>query len=152
MSKVITETLIAITDFLSRQFPDCEVRRTYMPNITIDKLPTGGNPRIIVSLYDRDINKPNRSEEYENIVTVDIMIVKKVKGNTEQEIDPLVDIVGEVFEMFCQTQTIAYNERTYRFAAIEHGDYREVCFEDYLNHGLFFGAMQLTVKTNRMRN
>ena len=67
MSKVITETLTAITEFLMQQFPYCEVRRSYLPNVAIDQAPHN-RARIIVSLYDRDINKPTRSEEYENIM------------------------------------------------------------------------------------
>lgn len=151
MSKVVTETLAAVTEFLTQKFPNCDVRRTYLPNVTIANLPVQAKPRISVSLYDRSIHQPTRSEEYENIVYVDVAVVKKIKRDDDPEIDSLVDIVGEIFEVFFQTKAICCEPYTYHFEEVEFDDARQVCFEDFLSQGLFCGAMQLTVKTNRSR-
>ncbi len=151
MSNAITETLVAVTEFLKERFPDCEVQRYYRPNYAIEKVDPHGKPRIVISLYDRDIAKPTRAEEYENFITIDVSIAKKTHKDSNQEIDPLVDLVGQVFEAFYQNENIKHDGYVYHVEAIDHGDYRQVCFEEFLGQGLFLGEMQLKIKTNRGR-
>jgi len=152
MSKVITETLTAITEFLTQQFPESDVERDYKPNVTIDKVKPNDKPRILVSLYDRDIDKPTRSNEYDNIIVIDISIVKKINQDTNKEIDPLVDLVGSVFETIYQNPVITHDGRQYRVETIEHGEIRQVYYEEFLQNNLFFGAMMLKVKATRRKD
>ena len=148
--KAVVDTLNIVTEKLKERFPDCEVFRTYLPNVAISKLKPG-KPKIMVVLYDNDLEKLARGISRHRI-TIDIAVLQKVEGHTNVEtVDPLIDIVDATFN-FLFANRFSDGNFVYRIETANHGEAREICFEEWLNDSLFFGAMQIEVVVDKEGN
>lgn len=150
MSSSVTNTLKVVTSYLQGTMTDCVVERTYRPTYLFDHAKPDDPVKIIVSPFDRMAYRQDRSNALKSTLVVDISVLKKLRTIDNESVDPLVDIVSNAFDLLskCVGKVLESEGVSYRIEEVEHGDNREICFEEFLYGSLFLGAMQARVSVD----
>ena len=119
---MIVFVLKAIAGKLQELYPDCTVQRAYIPEQDRIKLGKMDRPLMSVILDDRSGEALDRSgTRIQNHILVDVVLQKMVKNNVE-EIDPLIDILEELFDLFAKGLEIETENLKLNCNAPLHGD------------------------------
>lgn len=157
---MITDILDDIVSMLATSFPECDVVRTYTPEMDDEELATLTKPRMVVVLDDSEIQTVTQSSDptYRYRLYVSIGVEKKLQSggvnvSLTTEVDMLVSIVERAYRQFLENTKITAKGRKLVFAQPDHVANRPlVDYELIAEMSRFFGGFQLVCEGFHVAN
>lgn len=155
---IIKTCLEAVKDHVAEKFPECVCRRAWAAESSRQYIGSLETPLVSVVLANRSGTIINR-ETKEVSLDVFIVIQKKLKSGSAdidkltEEIDPLVEIMEQLFDMFLVPVNIEKSELQITCKRPVHDDEAPIYLGGEIFKNLFFGMLQIetTVQVKRER-
>lgn len=152
----IKTSLEAIKNWIAEKFPSATCRRAWAAESSRKYIGSLDSPLISVVLANRSGANIDR-ETQEARLAVYIVVQKKLKGGGADinaltaEIDPLVDMMDELYEMFLSPVRIEENGFEILCRNPVHGDEAPIYLADEIFKNLFFGMLRIEVEIQTER-
>jgi len=149
MSCITVTMLEDILAYVKTIVPEVECQRSYIPEQSITKLAAMGKPLLSIILDDRDGTRETRGDLILNTFIVDIVVQKKLNAKSNAEIDPCIEIVERLFNVFLAKVVFSTNGKKYFCSQPLHGDDAPfIVGMQLIENNCFFGMVSIEVKVN----